>query len=92
MTLSQTRQRQHRAGVIKSKCLGGQANPTSRAESEQRRLDFERERRIDRLRLELLSLTSPDTRRAAWSALRDETATRLLAQIRRMEVARGLRE
>lgn len=71
-------------------CLGGHANPTSRAKSEQRRLDVEREQRIDELRLELLSATTPDARRAAWNALRNEIATRSPAQIARMERARGL--
>ncbi len=51
-----------------------------------------REQIIDTIRLQLLAAATSDTRHAAWSALRDETTTRPLAQIRRMEVARGLRE
>ena len=84
------RQRQHVAGVIKSYCLGGQANPTSESRIEQDRLDAEREARIDRLSLTLCGAADPDNRRRIWNELKAEIASRSTAQVKRMERAIGL--
>lgn len=78
-------------GVINNIRLGGRGNPSSEKTAEQDRLDAERERRIDGLRLQLLAAVGADARRAAWNALCDEISSRSPAAIERLECARGLR-
>jgi hypothetical protein len=68
------------------------ANDTSnRFALHQSRIDSERETRIDILTLRSMGASSVEDRRRYFELLRAEIANRSLEQVRRMEIAKGLR-
>lgn len=90
----QRRKRRRKADVIgEAGCLGGHLHDTKNSDELQQSSDADatREERIGALSHRLVLAKTPDERRKIWAEFSLEVNSRSLAQVRRLEIKRGLR-